>query len=95
MSNVIQFLETAGRNAMLSPADYAAAVAALDVDDAHRQALADRDHAALNDLLDGRVKMFCYVATPDDNEHESVPDDEDDKDGDDVPDQDGSPYQTK
>ena len=86
MSNVIQFLEAAGRNAMLSPADYAAAVAALDVDVAQREALLDRDHAGLNRLLDGRVQMMFMVNVPDnDDEEEYVPDD---ADGDGVPDRD-------
>ncbi len=68
MSNVIQFLEAAGRTPTMSPAHYAAAVQALDVNDAQRQALLARDHAGLNDLLDGRTKMYCYIATPDDDQ---------------------------
>lgn len=76
MSNVIQFLESAGRNAMLSPADYAAAVAALDVDDVQRQALLDRDHAGLNRLLDGRMKMIFMVSAPREDEPEFFPDDD-------------------
>lgn len=77
MSNVIQFLESLGRNPAndLSPADYAAAVAVLDIDDTQRQALLDRDHAALNDLLGGRAKVYCLVAPaenePQDDQQES------------------------
>lgn len=44
-----------------SPSEYEAAVAGLDVDDAQRQALLDRDHTALSDLLGGREKMLCVV----------------------------------
>lgn len=89
MSSVIQFLEAAGRGLALSPARYAAAVAALDVDDAQRQALLDRDYIALNELLDGRAKVLCLITTPD-QEHESNPDD---SDGNGVPDDDESQLQ--
>lgn len=76
MSNVIRFLETLGSNpARLSTAEYAAAVAALEVDDTERQALMDRDQAALNDLLGGREKMLCLVWPSDE------PVKEDDQDG--------------
>lgn len=64
MSNVIQFLESMGRNPgipRLSVADYAATVALLDVGDAERQSLLSRDHSSLNDLLGGRVKMFHTI----------------------------------
>lgn len=64
MSNVIQFLEALGSNpsmTRLSAGDYAATVAALDADEAQRQALIARDHAALNDLLGGREKMACMI----------------------------------
>ena len=62
MSNVVQFMERLGsgpRN--LSVADYAASVAALDIDDEQRRALLDRDHDALSGLLGGREKMMCVV----------------------------------
>lgn len=65
MSNVIQFLETLGTNQALSPADYAATVATLDIDSKQRQALLDRDHAALNELSEGRGEMCCMILTPD------------------------------
>lgn len=64
MSNVIAFLEEMGNNAALasqSPEDYAAAVDALGLDDAPRKALLDRDPAALNDLLGGRLRMMCFL----------------------------------
>jgi hypothetical protein len=63
MSNAIQFLESLGRNP--APIDYVAAVAALDVDEAQRQALMDRNHAGLNDLLGGRPKMLCLILPAD------------------------------
>lgn len=87
MSNVIQFLESLGSNPVLnrrSPAEYGAAVAALEADDDQRQALLDRDHVALNELLDGRAQVLFVVCTPGDNQDESLPDD---ADGDGVPDQ--------
>lgn len=94
MSNVIQFLEAMGRNPGihgLSASDYAATVASLEIDGAQRQALLDRDHAALNDLLDGRPKMMFYINTPSPDDHEVIPDD--DSDGDGVPDKDEPPYE--
>lgn len=68
MSNVIQFLETLGSNpakARFSTTQYAAAVASLDLGDQQRRAMLDRDHAALNELLGGREKLYCLVATAD------------------------------
>lgn len=65
MSNAIQFLEAMGSKPVLSAVEYTATIAALDVDGAQRQALLDRDQAALNDLLGGRAMMRCYIATPD------------------------------
>jgi hypothetical protein len=63
MLNTIRFLETVGAN-VVSPADYAATVAALDVEQSEKMALLQRDHAALNDLLGGRGKMFLAVFAP-------------------------------
>ena len=77
MSNVIQFLEAAGRGVSLAPIDYAAAVASLDIDEAQRGALIERNHARLSDLLDGRVQMMCIVNAPQqDQEDEFLPDDD-------------------
>lgn len=93
MSNVIQFLEAMGRNPGvhgLSAADYAASVALLEIDGAQRQALLDRDHSVLSDLVDGRPRMMCYVTSPSPDDHEAIPDDDDDGDG--VPDEDEPPY---
>jgi len=84
MSNVIQFLEAMGQRPAMSPADYAATVAALDVDDAQREALLEGDQAGLNQLLDGRMKMVFAVFAPLEDVPDSLPDD----DGDGVPDQD-------
>jgi hypothetical protein len=66
MSNVIQFLEAMGSNRLthVSTAEYAATVAALDVDDSQRRALLDRDLDALNGLLGGREEMLCSVWSP-------------------------------
>jgi hypothetical protein len=79
MSNVIRFLETLGSNPALtkmSAAEYAAAVVALDVDDAQRQALIDRDQDALNGLLGGRYDMMCILWPADEPAKEDQPDDE-------------------
>lgn len=62
MSHAIQFLAAMGGNpGRSSPAEYAANVAALDVDAAQRQALLDRDQYALAGLLGGRAEMRCLV----------------------------------
>jgi hypothetical protein len=76
MSNVIQFLESAGRKP-LTAAEYGATVAALEVDDASREALLGRDHQALNDLLGGRPKMYFMVVAPDEEQDtpEEAPED--------------------
>lgn len=62
MSNVVQFIERLGMDPKcLSAAEYAASVAALDVDEAQRRALLDRDPHALSALLGGRGTMMCVV----------------------------------
>jgi hypothetical protein len=66
VSNVIQFLEAVGSRP-LSPADYTAAVAAIDVGDRQRQALLDRDHAALNECLGGAKKMVFAILAADED----------------------------
>lgn len=63
MSKIIQFLETMGRT-RLSAARYDAAVAALDIDLAQRDALLRRDPAALNDLLGGRATQMMMMLFP-------------------------------
>lgn len=62
MSTVIRFLESMGSR-QLTAAEYAANVAALELDAPQRQALLDRDQAGLNSLLGGRKKLlFAIVA---------------------------------
>lgn len=78
MSNVIAFLESLGKNPALAEAaneDYAAAVDALGLDDAPRQALLDRDASALSDLLGGRSKMVCALFPADDQPAKEQEDD--------------------
>ena len=74
MSGTIQFLESLGTNPSAA-LDYEAAIAALDVAEMERRALRERDHAALNDLLGGRCKMFFGVLAPHEEpqEEEDVP----------------------
>lgn len=82
MSNVIQFLESMGKNAALgnmSPEQYTAAVKALGVDDVAEHALLNRDHAALNDSLGGRVKMMMMLVPAEDDEGEGKGKDDDQK----------------
>ena len=77
MSNAIRFLEAMGRNPRVhgaSAADYAASVALLDIDGAQRQALLACDATALNSLLAGQAKMFCIIATPDEEAPDEAPD---------------------
>ncbi len=80
MSNVIQFLESMGKDAALgnmSSEEYAATVKALGVDDVAQHALLNRDHAALTDSLGGRVKMMMMLApAEDENEGEGKNDDD-------------------
>ncbi len=70
MSNVIAFLESLGREPAQSMAKdgYAAAIAALEVDDATRSALLAADAGALGDLLGGRPKMVCMLFPADDDQ---------------------------
>ncbi len=63
MLNTIRFLESVGANVM-SPAEYSASISALDVDQPEKVALLQRDHVALNALLEGRQKMFFSVMAP-------------------------------
>ena len=66
MSNIIRFLETMGSKP-ISPADYAATVAALEVGAPQRKALLDRDQDALNQLLDGRRQLRCAIFAADED----------------------------
>lgn len=82
MSNVIQFLESMGKDANLgdmTPEDYTAAVKALGVDDNAKHALLNRDHEALNQFLGGRMKMMmALVPAENDDQGEGKEDDKDD-----------------
>lgn len=66
MSNIIRFLETMGSKP-ISPADYAATVAALEVGAPQRKALLDRDQDALSELLDGRRQLRCAIFAADED----------------------------
>lgn len=83
MSNIIQFLESMGKDAALanmSPEEFTASVKALGVDDVAEHALLNRDHDALNDLLGGRMKMMMMlVPAEDDDQGEKKPDEDEDK----------------
>jgi hypothetical protein len=68
MSNVIRFLETLGREAGAgapASAEFAAQVAALQIEPSLRQALVDGDVATLSRLLGGREKMMMVLAPAD------------------------------
>lgn len=70
MSDVIRFLESMGSDASggLSPFDYAASVAQLDIDPAQQRALLERDHVSLGNLLGGRIEIRCSIFAPDEDE---------------------------
>lgn len=83
MSNVIQFLESMGKDAALgrmSPEEYTASVNALDVGDTARDALIKRDHVALSSTLGGRMKMMMMLVPAEDDEGEDKGKDDDKKD---------------
>jgi hypothetical protein len=71
--DVIKFLENAG-GAPIPDAAYLAAVEALDVGQAERDALIARDGIALGKLLGGRDKMYCSVLAPERDVPEEAPD---------------------
>ncbi|WP_159015672.1 hypothetical protein [Cognatiluteimonas profundi] len=66
MSTVIRFLEAVGSRPSLSAAEYAASVASISACADERQALARRDHFALNELLGGRKQVMFAVLAEDD-----------------------------
>jgi hypothetical protein len=79
MSNIIQFLESMGKDAALagmSTEEYSTAVKALGVDDVAKHALLKRDHEALNGLLGGRMKMMMALVPAEDDEGEGKDDDD-------------------
>jgi len=82
MSNVIQFLESMGKDAALSNMsheEYVASVKALAVDDLAEHALINRDHSALNDFLGGRIKMMMMLVPAEDDDGEGKGKDDDQK----------------
>ncbi|SDQ61550.1 hypothetical protein SAMN05428982_1824 [Pseudoxanthomonas sp. CF385] len=62
-------------------ADYAAAVAALEVEPAQRAALLGRDADALARLLDGRPAMFCMILAPDEGKEDEAQEQADEQTG--------------
>jgi len=70
--DAIRFLEEIGRD-QVSQADYAAAVAGLDIAEEQRQALLEGNHGALAELLKARSKMFFGVFAPDEEPLEDEP----------------------
>lgn len=85
VSNVIQFLESMGSNALMarmSVAEYESAIDSLfESNGQERAALRSRDSKSIGDVLDGRAQMLCFVFAPD--QDEQAPSREDD--GADVP----------
>ncbi len=82
MSNIIQFLESMGKNAALSTMsteEYATAVKALGVDDAAQHVLLTRDPQLLSNLLGGRMKMMMALVPAEDDEGEGKGKDDDQK----------------
>lgn len=76
MSDAIRFLESMGSDSSQSLAtarDYELSVDALEVDDAQRKALLDRDHAALSQMLGGRQQLLCSIFAPDEDQEDGVP----------------------
>lgn len=76
MSEAIRFLDSIGAAAALAPSEYGAAVSALGVDDAQKNALLQRDDAALALLLEARATMMCIISAPQEEEPEPSQDDE-------------------
>jgi len=71
MSNVIQFLESMGSDAVMarmSAAEYAEAVGRTDTSEEGRRILLARDRDELGAFLDARIKMYCMIFSPDENE---------------------------
>jgi hypothetical protein len=66
MANVIQFLESMGRNGTmnrLSQAGYATAISGSGLDATAQNALIDRNPQALAALLGARDQMRCFIYT--------------------------------
>ena len=75
MSQVLQFLESLGRDGAVAARagqGYLAAVSSLDIDEMQRQALLDRDAGALADLLGARPVMLCSIFPAEDPQREDA-----------------------
>lgn len=70
MQNAVRFLETLGQGVVIGQNSYADLVEANLVEGAERDALSNRDLAALSDVLCVGTSYFCMVATPDGSETE-------------------------
>lgn len=80
MTDVIGFLESLGSMSQgMSAEAYAAAVAALDVEQDQREALVSGDVVVLSERLGGRTAMMCMIWAPD---QEPAREDEGQPDGD-------------
>lgn len=80
MSNVVQFLESLGRNvAVPSEAEYTTSVAMLDVTAEEQEALLRRDPHAIGNVLGARATVLAYVVSPE--EEEGGKDDDSQPDG--------------
>lgn len=78
MSNVVQFLETMGRQpAQFSDTDYIRSVMEAELDEPLRNALLRRDATGLAHALDARSPMFCFsfIVAPDGGEKSPPGDD--------------------
>ncbi|MEZ0470314.1 hypothetical protein [Luteimonas salinilitoris] len=69
----ISFLEQAGRNPVLAHVEYLDSVKSLDVPDAERRALLDRDFAGLRAILGARAVMAMHIIAPDGDEPKEAP----------------------
>lgn len=79
VSNVIQFLESMGSNALMARMtmdEYEVAIAGLEVADEQRIALGMRDRKAVGLSLDVRPSMLCFVFAPDQEENAPSPEEE-------------------
>lgn len=79
VSNVIQFLESMGSNALMARmtmAEYELAIEGLEVADEQRIALSKRDQKAVGLSLDVRPSMLCFVFAPDQEENAPSPEEE-------------------
>ena len=87
MQDAVRFLETLGQDVAIGRRAYAELVASSAVEGAQKEALLNRDVAALGEALGARLPYsgmpyFCMVATPDGGET-GQPEEAPDKDGDD------------